>query len=76
MLLSAAVSAALPALPGPWIAHLLVEALFTVVWYWLLLRVFGKPERFLQTTSAVFGYQTVIAPLMIASTWLVVYFRN
>ncbi len=76
LLVSVAVGAALPPLPGPWIAHLVLEVLFTVVWYRLLLRVFRKPERFLQTTSAVFGYQTIIAPLMIASASLLVYFRN
>jgi hypothetical protein len=66
-----AVSLLLPPIPGPWLGHLGVEMLFTLAWYALLLRIAGKPERFAQTTSAVFGYQGVLAPIWIASMWLV-----
>ena len=32
----------------------------------LLLRIAHKPERFLQTVTAVLGFQLVLAPLLIA----------
>jgi len=64
---SLAVGKAFPPVQGNWVLPLTVDVLFTFAWYALLLRAVGKPERFLQTTSAVFGYQTVIAPLQIAS---------
>jgi hypothetical protein len=53
-----------------WPAPLLVDTLFTLVWYVALLRLVGRPERTLQTTTAVFGLQAVLAPLSIASEWL------
>lgn len=65
-----AVSLVLPPIRGPWRLHLLVDVAFTFAWYVLLLRVFARRERFLQTTSAVFGYQTVLAPVWIATAWL------
>jgi hypothetical protein len=67
---------ALPPIPGPWVDHLVVDVVFTFAWYWLLLRLFRKPERYLQTTAAVFGYQTVIAPLWISGLWLFGHFRD
>ena len=75
-LVNFAVSAVLPPIPGPWLAHLAVDVVFTFVWYWALLQIFRRPERYLQTTSAVFGYQAVIAPLWISSVWLVGHFRD
>jgi hypothetical protein len=66
-----AVSLALPPIPGPWLPHLVVDTLFMLAWYALLLRIAGKSERFAQTTSAVFGYQGVLAPIWIASMWIV-----
>jgi hypothetical protein len=47
-----------------------VATLFTLLWYVLLLRLAGRPERTLQTTTAVFGFQTVLAPLAIGCSWL------
>jgi hypothetical protein len=64
------VSSALPP-DEHWQGPLLVDALFTLVWYVALLRLLGRPERMLQTVSAVFGLQAVLSPLLIASTWLV-----
>jgi drug/metabolite transporter (DMT)-like permease len=59
-------------MPGPeaWRLHLLVDVAFTLGWYSVLLRAFGKPERFLQTATAMFGYQLVLAPLWIAAIYL------
>jgi hypothetical protein len=71
-----AVSLVLPPGQGLPADHLALDVVFTFGWYWLLLRLIHKPERFLQTASATFGYQAIIAPLWIASIWLVTHFRN
>jgi hypothetical protein len=58
--------------PGnAWSTELLVNVVFTIVWYVGLLRLLGRPERTVQTVTAVFGLQAVVAPLLIASEWLV-----
>jgi hypothetical protein len=54
-----------------WGGPLLVNTLFTLLWYLALMRVVGRPERTLQTVTAVFGFQTVLSPLMIGADWLV-----
>lgn len=41
----------------------------TVGWYGLLLRLAGKPERFVQTLSAVFGFQIILAPALLFTAW-------
>ena len=53
-----------------WRGPLLVDTVFTLLWYVALLRLLGRPERILQTTTAVFGFQAVLSPLLIASEWL------
>jgi hypothetical protein len=64
-----AVSSVLPP-DNRWPEILVVATLFTLLWYVLLLRLAGRPERTLQTTTAVFGFQTVLAPLVIGCGWL------
>ncbi|MBV9344871.1 MAG: hypothetical protein JO341_04990 [Gammaproteobacteria bacterium] len=54
---------------GSW-AALLLDTLFTYVWYAVLLRLAGRPERTLQTTTAVFGLLIVLTPLLFLSGWL------
>src|SRR3954471_1155068 len=50
-----------------WRLHLLVEVAFTLVWYAVLLRAVGKPERFIQTITAIFGsYLLLMPPWIIA----------
>jgi len=67
---NALMSSALP--PDPhWQALLVVDAAFMLLWYTLLLTLVGRPERFLQTTTAVFGFQLVLAPLMVSAEWLI-----
>jgi hypothetical protein len=56
---------------GRWLEALLVATLFTLLWYLLLLWLAGRPERTLQTTSAVFGFQAVLTPLVDSCGWLV-----
>ncbi len=53
-----------------WNAQLLVDVLFTLAWYIGVLRLLGRPERTVQTVTAVFGLQAVVSPLLIASEWL------
>jgi hypothetical protein len=60
----------LPLLSGPWLRALLVDVAFTIAWYWTLLRLLGRGARFVQTASALLGYRTVLAPLTLASEWL------
>ncbi|HTD11087.1 MAG TPA: hypothetical protein VK676_03360 [Steroidobacteraceae bacterium] len=63
------VSALLPPV-SDWPLQLLVDTLFMLAWYAALLRLVGRPERILQTSTAVFGLQTVLSPPLIASAWL------
>ena len=53
-----------------WPPQLLVDVGFVLAWYAGLLRLVGRSERTLQTTTAVFGYQLMLAPLLITSQWL------
>lgn len=43
-----------------WLFFLVVDPLLLAAWVWLLLRLYGKSERFLQTASAVFGTGAVL----------------
>jgi len=70
MLVNFLIGLALPPVEGPWFVHVLVDAGFTLVWYAVLLRLFRKQERFLQTSTAMFGYQLVLSPLSIAAIYL------
>ena len=70
------VSAALPPIAGPWLGHLVVDVIFTFLWYALLMRILRRAERYVQTTTAVFGYQAVLSPLWIAAVWLVRQFAD
>lgn len=69
-------STLLPPIPGPWHLHLVVDIVFTLLWYVVLMRLFSRPERFLQTATAVFGYQTVLSPVWIATAWLAGRFQH
>jgi hypothetical protein len=46
------------------------EAVVTAGWYWALLQLARKPERFLQTASAIFGISIVLLPLYTFAKWL------
>jgi len=67
---TALLSAALQ-LPRSWPRELAVDVAYMLAWVWLLLRATGHRERFLQTASAVFGFQLVLAPLMVGVSALV-----
>jgi hypothetical protein len=59
-----------PGLPGNPALLIGIDLGVTLTWYAVLLRIARKPERYLQTVTAVFGFQLVLAPLLIASGWL------
>jgi hypothetical protein len=70
------VSSMMPPIKG-WPPHLLVDVvdvIFELTWYVVLLRLAGRSERTLQTTTAVFGFQAVLSPLLIVSQWLLLRF--
>jgi hypothetical protein len=62
---------ALPAAGDPWLAVLAIDILFTLGWYVALLRLLHRRERVVQTTTAIFGYRSVLAPLTIGTEWLI-----
>jgi len=64
------VGTVLPPNASHWLGNLLLEVGFTFVWYAVLLYAVAKPERFLQTSTAVFGFQIVLSPMLIAAVWL------
>ncbi len=70
------VNALLPQLDGPWLPRLLLDIAFTLAWYYLLLRILRRPERSLQTTTAVFGFQAVLSPVLVASEWLALRYQH
>jgi hypothetical protein len=59
-----------PPFNGPWLEHLCFDVVFMLAWYALLLVVMRRPERFLQTASAVYGYQAILSPMFVAAMWL------
>ena len=64
-----AVSLLLPEVEN-WRMQLVVELSVSLVWYAVLLKGFNKPERFLQTVTAMFGYRMVLAPLWIGAIYV------
>jgi hypothetical protein len=71
VLLSTAIGEALPALRPGWLLQVSGDALFVAAWYWLLLLLMQRRERYLQTATALFGLQTMLAAPSIVSVWLV-----
>jgi hypothetical protein len=50
--------------------QLVIGIAFIFAWYRGVLALAGHPERLLQTATALFGYQAVLAPLFVAGTKL------
>lgn len=61
----AASLSALLRLRGNWAGELLVDLAYTLGWVWALLRAAGRRERFVQTATALFGFQLLLVPLMV-----------
>lgn len=63
---SLGLGALLPPQPGHPVVLLLIDTVLMLVWLKLVLQLARKPERFLQTAMAVFGFQLVLSPLFAA----------
>lgn len=72
VLLGLAFDAALPRPEFNRVPLALAEVAFVVAWYWALLQIARRPERFLQTATAVFGVSIVILPVYTLAQYLVV----
>jgi hypothetical protein len=70
-----ALNAALTAMFRPqndnWLLQLLVSAAFTLLWYALVLLLLKRPERWLQTITAVLGFGCVVTPVIVPAAGLV-----
>jgi hypothetical protein len=64
------VYSALPGIHESWRPQLVVQVLYILVSLALLLRVAGRSERYLQTTTAMFGYLTLLSPLSTVIAWM------
>jgi hypothetical protein len=62
--LTALLSAVL-GLPGNWSGELAADVVFMLGWVRLLLWAAGRRERFVQTATALFGFQLILAPLSV-----------
>ena len=49
--------------PGAVLPQALFSGVLSLGWIYLLTRIHGKPERFLQTATAMFGAMLVVAPV-------------
>jgi hypothetical protein len=65
----------MPPLQG-WEEHPAIDILFWLIWYFVLLQLAGRSERILQTTTAVIGFQAVLAAPMVMSDWLMLRFAR
>ncbi|HEY3731578.1 MAG TPA: hypothetical protein VGL28_10025 [Steroidobacteraceae bacterium] len=70
VLVSVVVGVLLPSMRPGWVWQVLLDAAFMALWYWLLLRTARRPERYLQTATALFGLQIIIAAPTMVLVWL------
>lgn len=70
VLVSVAVGALLPGMRPGWFWQVVLDTLFFLLWYWMLLVIARRRERYLQTATALFGLQTVLAAPTMALVWL------
>jgi hypothetical protein len=76
VIISLAIGELLPALRAGWAAQVLADTAFVALWYWVLLALAHRRERYLQTAAALFGLQSVLAAPSILSAWLVQRFSH
>jgi hypothetical protein len=70
MVLRGATLALLPQAERPSLVPAIALAMgATLLFTWLAVRIAGRPERFMQTATAVFGAQLVLAPALLATGW-------
>jgi hypothetical protein len=71
MLLSLGLSWVLSQRSAPVVGPLLIETVLSLLWIAALLNVARRPERFLQTATALFGFDLVVLPLLVLSEALI-----
>ena len=76
MFVSLALSLVMPITGGDRIGLIALDASFGVAWYWVVMRLVGRPERFLQTATAIFGYLTILQPAFDGAMWLFLRFMK
>jgi hypothetical protein len=76
MLVSLVLSLVMPVLDNNRVVLIALDSGLGLAWYWVVMRAAGRPERFLQTAAAIFGYQTVLSPASVTVTWLFVQFMK
>ena len=76
VLISIALGELMPQLRSGWAPQVLADAGFLALWYWLLLQLARRRERYAQTAAALFGLQTVLAAPSIVFAWLLQRFAN
>jgi hypothetical protein len=65
LVVNAALAYSFLTLPQSWQAQLLFQLALGIAWYYVLLRLFRRPERFLQTATASYGVGLLLAPLLV-----------
>jgi hypothetical protein len=70
VVLSLVIGEAVPSLRPGWLAAVLLDTAFLALWYWVLLLVVQRRERYLQTASALFGLQTILTAPSIGALWM------
>ncbi|MFO1426439.1 MAG: hypothetical protein U1F11_05605 [Steroidobacteraceae bacterium] len=65
VLLNALLTAAFRPQNDDWVLQLAVSVAFTLAWYWMLMLLFGRPERWLQTITAILGFGCVVTPVIV-----------
>jgi hypothetical protein len=65
VVLSALIYASNPGSPETWQLQLLVVTVVTLLWFKAAFVLTGKPERFVQTSAAIFGTSTLFTPAIL-----------
>lgn len=55
---------------------IIINIVTSLIWYGALLRFAGKSERFVQTMTAMFGFQVILAPLILFTGWFVLTYQK
>jgi hypothetical protein len=58
------------------LAMLLIDVIVALLWGRAILQVVGRPERFRQMMTAVFGVQLVMQPALVTAYWLAGYLEK
>jgi hypothetical protein len=61
---------------GSKVALIAVLNVYVLLWFAMLLRVARKPERYVQTVTAVYGSQLIIAPALVFTAWFLLTYQK